>query len=233
MLELEDVRAGYGSVDVLLGIHLHVSEGEVVALLGRNGAGKTTTLRAISGLIRVRAGAVRLGGERIDRLPPEAVVRRGLAHVPEGRQIFADLTVAENLRMGAYARRGPGLRDHLDWVLGLFPLLRQRYGQLAGTLSGGEQQMLAIARGLMARPRVLLVDEPSLGLSPRMVHTVFTVLGRLRETGTSLLLVEQNAFRALEVADRAYVLKGGRVELEGSSEVLRTSPEVERLYLGA
>ncbi len=233
MLELEGVRAGYGGVDVLEGVHLRVSEGEVVALLGRNGAGKTTTLRAISGLIRVRAGAVRLGGERIDRLPPEAIVRRGLSHVPEGRQVFGDLTVAENLRMGAYARRGRSLRDQLDWVLELFPVLRQRYGQLAGTLSGGEQQMLAIARGLMARPRVLLVDEPSLGLSPRMVHTVFTVLARLREAGTTLLLVEQNAFRALGVADRAYVLKGGRVELEGSSEVLKTSPEVERLYLGA
>lgn len=233
MLELEGVRAGYGSVDVLAGVHLRVGEGEVVALLGRNGAGKTTTLRAISGLIRVRAGAVRLGGERVDRLPPEGIVRRGLAHVPEGRQIFGDLTVAENLRMGAYTRRGPHVRDQLDWVLELFPVLRQRYGQPAGILSGGEQQMLAIARGLMSRPRVLLVDEPSLGLSPRMVHTVFTVFARLRETGTALLLVEQNAFRALEVADRAYVLKGGRVELEGSSEVLRTSPEVERLYLGA
>ncbi|MDR7400434.1 MAG: ABC transporter ATP-binding protein [Armatimonadota bacterium] len=233
MLELEGVRAGYGGADVLAGVHLRVSEGQVVALLGRNGAGKTTTLRAISGLIRVRAGSVRLGGERIDRLPPEAIVRRGLAHVPEGRQIFADLTVAENLRMGAYARRGPGVRDQLDWVLELFPVLRHRYGQLAGTLSGGEQQMLAIARGLMARPKVLLVDEPSLGLSPRMVHTVFTVLARLRETRTTLLVVEQNAFRALEIADRAYVLKGGRVELEGSSEMLKTSPEVERLYLGA
>ncbi len=233
MLELDGVRAGYGGVDVLFGVTLRVQVGEVVALLGANGAGKTTVLRTVSGLLRPRAGTIRFLGERIDGLPPSQVVGRGIAHVPEGREVFAELTVAENLRMGAYRRKDHGISQDLDQVLEWFPSLRQRFHTPAGQLSGGEQQMLAIARALMSRPKLLLLDEPSLGLAPKVVQQILDLLRQLQATGATVLLAEQNAYLALRVASRASVLRGGRVALEGPVDELRKSPEVERLYLGS
>lgn len=233
MLELEGVRSGYGAVDVLFDVTLRVASGEVVALLGANGAGKSTVLRTVSGLLRPRAGTVRFLGQRIDGLPPPEVVRRGVAHVPEGREVFAELTVAENLRMGAYRRKDRGIASDLEQVLEWFPALRGRYQTPAGQLSGGEQQMLAIARALMSRPKLLLLDEPSLGLAPKVVQQILELLSRLQAAGVTILLAEQNAYLALRVASRAYVLRGGRAALQGSVEALRESPEVRRLYLGS
>jgi branched-chain amino acid transport system ATP-binding protein len=233
MLELEGVRSGYGAVDVLFDVSLRVGAGEVVALLGANGAGKSTVLRTVSGLLRPRTGQIRFLGERIDGLPPPAVVARGVAHVPEGREVFAELTIAENLRMGAYRRTDRGVASDLHQVLEWFPVLRERYRQPAGQLSGGEQQMLAIARALMARPKLLLLDEPSLGLAPKVVQQILDIVRRLQATGVTILLAEQNAYLALRLASRAYVLRGGRVALEGPVEELRGTPEVERLYLGS
>ena len=228
LLELEDVRARYGSVQALDGVSLSVGEGEVVAVLGGNGAGKTTTLRAISGLVTT-SGDVRFAGERITRAPPERVARAGIAHVPEGRGTFAELTVWENLRLGAYTVRQPDFDDALAY----FPWLAERRQQQAGTLSGGEQQMLALARALVSRPRLLLLDEPSLGLAPLVVREIFAIVRRLNEErGLTVLVVEQNAVVALDSSHAGYVLEAGRVALAGSSAELRADESIRRSYLG-
>ena len=231
LLELEDVHARYGPVEALHGVSLSVGEGEVVAVLGGNGAGKTTTLRAVSGLVST-SGEVRFAGERITRAAPERVARAGVAHVPEGRGIFQELSVYENLRLGAYLRR-KGFAESYERACGLFPFLEARRQQQAGTLSGGEQQMLAIARALMSRPRLLLLDEPSLGLAPIVVREIFGILGDLNEKeGLAVLVVEQNAKLALRSSSRAYVLEVGRVALEGPSTELAENESVRNSYLG-
>jgi branched-chain amino acid transport system ATP-binding protein len=231
LLELEDVEARYGAIRALHGVSVAVGDGEVVALLGANGAGKTTTLRAVSGTVR-RSGRIVFDGRSLERRSPEAVARAGIAHVPEGRGTFSDLTVRENLRLGAWTRRGP-LRGEQERVFAYFPVLADRAGQAAGTLSGGEQQMLALARALMARPRLLMLDEPSLGLAPIVVTSIFAILRRLNEEeGLAVLLVEQNARLALEAASTAYVLEVGRVALAGPAEELRAHESVRKSYLG-
>ena len=231
LLELEDVHARYGPVQALGGVSLSVAEGEVVAVLGGNGAGKTTTLRAISGLVTT-SGRVRFAGESIARAAPERVARAGIAHVPEGRGIFRELSVHENLRLGAYLHRG-GFSEDYERVCGHFPWLERRRAQQAGTLSGGEQQMLAIARALMSRPRLLLLDEPSLGLAPIVVREIFRILGDLNEKeGLAVLVVEQNAKLALRSSSRAYVLEVGQVALEGPSAELAENESVRNSYLG-
>jgi len=231
LLELEDVDARYGAVRALHGVSLEVGEKEIAAVLGANGAGKTTTLRAISNTVR-RSGAIRFAGKSLTRRTPEAIVRLGVAHVPEGRGTFAELTVDENLRLGAYTRRG-SIKDDLKRVRELFPWIERRRDQQAGTLSGGEQQMLAIARAIMARPRLLLLDEPSLGLAPLIVSELFRIVNELNEReGTAVLVVEQNANIALDAATTAYVLEAGRVALSGPSAELRENDSVRRSYLG-
>jgi len=231
LLELREVEASYGPVKALRGVSLEVAEGEIVAVLGANGAGKTTTLRAVSGTVR-RAGELRFAGAPLPR-SPEAVARRGVAHVPEGRGTFAELSVRDNLRLGAYTRRGGGSRDDLRRVYGFFPRLEERSDQQAGTLSGGEQQMLALARALMARPRLLLLDEPSLGLAPLVVTEIFATLARMNaDEGVTIVVVEQNANLALSSSARAYVLEVGRVAVSGPSDELRKAESVRRSYLG-
>jgi len=230
LLRLDGIEAGYGDLTAIAGISLEVLPGEAVALIGSNGAGKTTTLRAISGLLPVRAGRIELEGERVDGLGSAAIVARGIAHVPEGRQLFPTLTVRDNLELGA--RTAPSRRDGLDLVFTLFPRLRERERQLAGTLSGGEQQMCAIGRGLMARPRILLLDEPSLGLAPVMVKLIFETLQRINDAGTTIMLVEQNVPRALQLSHRGYVLENGRLVLDGTRASLLASPHVKQAYLG-
>jgi len=233
MLRIAEVTAAYGPITALHQVSLEVRSGELVTLLGANGAGKTTLLRTISGLLRPLAGRMEFDGRRIDTLAPERLVGLGIVQVPEGRQIFPELTVAENLRLGAYHRRDrAGIRRDLEWVLTIFPVLRQRYGQMGGTLSGGEQQMLAIARGLMAAPKLLLLDEPSLGLAPLLVRRIFEVIGQIHAAGVTVLMAEQNAAMALSLADRGYVLQNGAIRLSGSTAELRMNPEVRRLYLG-
>jgi branched-chain amino acid transport system ATP-binding protein len=220
-------------VQVLHGVSLRVSEGELVCLLGANGAGKSTTVRTISGLLRPAHGTITFLGQRIDGLPAHAVLRRGIAQCPEGRRIFPDMTVKENLEMGAYVRgRSGAAPEDLERVLVQFPILRERAGQLGGTLSGGEQQMLAIGRALMSSPKLLLLDEPSLGLAPAMVATVFRVIDEIRRQGVTVLMVEQNAALALKMSDRGYVMEGGRVVLDGKGHDLLDNPEVRRAYLG-
>ena len=231
LLAVQDLVTAYGSVEALHGISFHVDDGEIVALLGANGAGKTTTLRTISGLLRPRAGEVRFAGERIDTRPAHEIVRLGLTHVPEGRWIFTLLTVEENLRLGAYAERRVS-REALDRVFTQFPRLAERRRQLAGTLSGGEQQMLAMARALMTRPRLLLLDEPSMGLAPVLVRGIFQTIAEINRQGTTVLLVEQNASAALRLARRAYVLETGRIALEGLGAELARNEAVRRAYLG-
>ena len=232
LLEVTGLRAGYGAGEVLHGIDLTVAEGGVTALLGANGAGKTTTLRAICGMIR-RSGEVRLGGERIDAAATEAIARRGVAHVPDGRGTFMELTVAENLRLGAYARRDGGVAADTSRMMQHFPALAPRLRQQAGTLSGGEQQMLAIARALLSRPRLLLLDEPSFGLAPLVVRQIFAILAQIRaESGIGILLVEQNASLALALADRASILEAGAIALTGPAADLARDDQVLRAYLG-
>ena len=231
LLELRDVEASYGPVKALHGVSLDVEEGELVAVLGANGAGKTTTLRAISGTVR-RSGELVFAGERLPRAP-EAVARRGVAHVPEGRGTFAELSVRDNLRLGAYTRRGREPREDLRRVFAFFPRLEERRDQQAGTLSGGEQQMLALGRAMMARPRLLLLDEPSLGLAPLVVKEIFAALTRMNATdGVTVVVVEQNATLALSASARAFVLEVGRVAVSGSSEELRRAESVRKSYLG-
>ncbi len=233
LLEVRDLHVYYGQIHALKGVSLSVERGEIVTLIGANGAGKTTTLRTISGLLRPRSGSVWFAGEELSRLPAHEIVRRGVVQVPEGRRIFGQLTVLENLELGAFTRTDPaGIREDLERVFTLFPRLRERLHQVAGTLSGGEQQMLAIARGLMARPRLLLLDEPSMGLAPMLVEQIFEAIAEINRQGTTILLVEQNAFMALETAHRGYVLETGSVVLEGPAGALRENPEVKRAYLG-
>ena len=233
MLELRDVQVSYGNIRALRGVSLHVAEGEMVTLIGSNGAGKTTCLLAISGIMHPRQGTITYDGEDITRLSPLVIVRQGISQSPEGRHIFARLSVAENLMLGASQRTDrAGIEKDREWVHSLFPVLRERLHQTAGTLSGGEQQMLAMGRALMSRPRLLLLDEPSLGLAPLMVETIFDVTRKIRAEGGTILLVEQNARQALEVADRGYVLETGQIILEGSARDLRTNEEVEKAYLG-
>ena len=232
ILDVERIDVFYGRIQALRSVSLHVEEGEIVSLIGANGAGKTTTLRAISGLTPASAGTVRLRGEDISRLQAEDIVVKGIGHAPEGRRIFARMTVRENLDLGAYIRKGGLTREDLDRVYTLFPRLKERQGQLAGTLSGGEQQMLTISRALMSRPKVLLLDEPSLGLAPLMVDTIFTVIRDINREGTTILLIEQNALKALHVAHRGYVLETGRIVKEGTGKELLASPDVQRAYLG-
>jgi branched-chain amino acid transport system ATP-binding protein len=235
LLAIDDLWVSYGPVAAIKGVQIKVSAGEVVALLGANGAGKSTLLRTVSGLNRPRRGQIRFDGTAIDRLMPARIVRLGLAHCPEGRRIFGSLTVLENLRLGGAARRDRGaVAEDRERMLDLFPILRERMYQQAGTLSGGEQQMLALARALMARPRLLLLDEPSLGLAPLIVQTIFATLADLKRVGVTMLLVEQNMAVALDLADRAYVLRTGEVSLSGSAAELKADPErVVQAYLGA
>ena len=231
LLELSDVEVRYGAVRALRGVSLEVRRGEIVAVLGSNGAGKTTTLRTVSGLLRPVGGQVRFEGRRIDGTPPHRIVGGGISHVPEGRKIFAQMSVLENLEMGAFQRRG-SIAEELELVYGLFPVLKERRRQAGGTLSGGEQQMLAIGRALMSRPRLLLLDEPSMGLAPMVVARIFTILADIKRTGTTLLLVEQNAAQALAVADRGYVLETGEVVISGSAAELAGDDRIRAAYLG-
>jgi branched-chain amino acid transport system ATP-binding protein len=232
LLTLDGVEAGYGDLTAITGVSLEVRRGEAVALIGGNGAGKTTTLRAITGLLPVRAGRVELEGERLDGLGSAQIVARGIAHVPEGRQLFPTMTVRDNLELGGLAADRRRRADALDLVFTLFPRLRERERQLAGTLSGGEQQMCAIGRGLMARPRLLLLDEPSLGLAPVMVKLIFETLQHVNDAGTTIMLVEQNVPRALQLSHRGYVIENGRLVLEGTRASLLASPHVKQAYLG-
>jgi branched-chain amino acid transport system ATP-binding protein len=233
MLILKSIHTSYGRLHVLKGISLHVRQGEVVTLLGANGAGKTTTLKTISGLLKPGRGKVEFLGQDISRLPAEQVVTRGIAHVPEGRRVFSSLSVLANLELGAFARTNhKEIRQDLEQLQKRFPLLRERAQQPAGTLSGGEQQILAMGRALMARPQLLLLDEPSMGLAPLMVQLVYRVIQDLKETGTTILLIEQNARAALKVADRGYVMETGRITLDGTAAELLDHNEVKRAYLG-
>jgi branched-chain amino acid transport system ATP-binding protein len=233
VLEVRDLAVHYGAIQALRGVSLTVPDRSVVALIGANGAGKTTTLRAISGMLRPSAGTVRFSGEEIQGAPSHRLVARGMAHAPEGRGIFLNLTVGENLALGAYLRRDrAGIAQDLEKSYGLFPILRERRSQVAGTLSGGEQQMLAVARALMSRPRLLLLDEPSLGLAPQVVEKIFSVLREVSASGVSLLLVEQNAHKALQLAHHAFVLETGSVVMKGTGAELLASPEVRKAYLG-
>jgi branched-chain amino acid transport system ATP-binding protein len=232
MLEVRDLNVYYGEIHALKGVSFHVGEGEIVALLGNNGAGKTTTLRALSGLLAPRRGDVLLDGASLLGIPAHDIVLRGITHVPEGRRIFNRLTVAENLEMGAYTRSDRGVTEDLERVFTIFPRLKERRAQVAGTLSGGEQQMLAIGRALMAKPRLLLLDEPSMGLAPVLVEQIFETVQTINGQGVTILLVEQNAAMALAIAGRGYVLETGGVVLEGPAAALADNPEVRRAYLG-
>jgi len=233
ILEVLDLSVHYGAIQALRGISIAVPSGEVVALIGANGAGKTTTLRAVSRMIRASGGTIRFEGEEVSRLPSHALVARGMAHAPEGRGIFLNLTVKENLDLGAYLRRDrEAIVEDARSAFKLFPVLEERKSQVAGTLSGGEQQMLSVARALMSRPRLMLLDEPSLGLAPQVVERIFGVLREVNEGGVALLLVEQNAHKALQLAHRAYVLETGNVVMQGTGRELLASPEVRRAYLG-
>jgi branched-chain amino acid transport system ATP-binding protein len=233
LLEMRAVETAYGRVRVLHGVSLHVNEGEIVALIGANGAGKTTTLRTISGLVHPLRGTVHFAGEDISRVAPPAIVRLGASQAPEGRRVFARMTVRENLELGAYARRGrAAIAADLERVFATFPRLRERAAQQAGTLSGGEQQMLAIGRALMARPRLLMLDEPSLGLSPLLVQTIFAVIAQINADGTAVLLIEQNARQALKIAARGYALELGHIAHEGTAAELLASEAVRAAYLG-
>jgi branched-chain amino acid transport system ATP-binding protein len=233
MLTLKSLQAGYGRLMVLKGISLHVRPGEVVTLIGGNGAGKSTTLRAISGLLPVWRGQVEFDGRELNKVPAEQIVSLGLALVPEGRRVFTTLSVKSNLELGAFHRRDArNIRRDLEDLQARFPLLKERAHQPAGTLSGGEQQILAIGRALMAKPQLLMLDEPSMGLSPRNVQLVYDILRELKDRGTTLLLVEQNARAALKLADRGYVIETGRIILDGTASELQEAPEVQRAYLG-
>ena len=232
LLELKSVSVGYGHNCVLQNVDLTLEHGEIVTLLGANGAGKSTLAKSISGLLRIQAGRILLEGEPIDAMPPAERLRRGIAHVPEGRQIFAGMTVAENLELGAYASAKADYAARLESVWTLFPLLRDRMKDIAGNFSGGQQQMLAIARALMSKPRILLLDEPSLGVAPLLVAEIFRLIVALRAQGIAILLAEQNARQALSIADRGYVFENGRIALSGSSKALLNSADIAERYLG-
>jgi branched-chain amino acid transport system ATP-binding protein len=233
LLEVEDVHTFYGNIEALKGISLEVNEGEIVTLIGSNGAGKSTTLRSISGLTPPRQGSVRFDGEEIGETPPQDIVRKGISQAPEGRRIFSRMSVRENLELGAYLRRDEGeIERDRERVYDLFPRLKERERQKAGTLSGGEQQMLAIGRAMMAHPKLLLLDEPSMGLAPILVERIYETIAEINQRGTTILLVEQNANFALEVSKRGYVLETGRIALSDDSGSLRENPEVQAAYLG-
>jgi branched-chain amino acid transport system ATP-binding protein len=233
LLEVDGIHAHYGAIEALRGVSLTVDEGEVVTLIGSNGAGKSTTLRSISGLTPPSAGEVRFDDDEITREPASEIVDRGIALAPEGRHVFPRMTVRENLDLGAHRRRGPEIAEDLERVYSLFPRLEERQRQKAGMMSGGEQQMLAIGRALMARPRLLMLDEPSMGLAPILVERIYETIGEINRTGVAILLVEQNANFALDISRRGYVLETGRVALANDSHSLRDDPEVQRAYLGA
>ena len=234
LLEISNLVVGYGVITALHEVSLRIPQGAIVTLIGANGAGKTTTLRAISGMLRPRSGSIRYRGEELTGLKPHCIVKRGLAHVPEGRMVFANLTVRENLQMGAFLRRDkPGIQRDLEFVFTIFPRLREREKQVAGTLSGGEQQMLAIARALMSQPKFLMLDEPSLGIAPLLVKTIFEKIVEInQQQKITILLVEQNANLALEISHYGYVLETGRIILQDNSQALRNNPEVRKAYLG-
>jgi len=232
MLKLENIHTGYGPLEILKGVSLEVKQGEIVSVIGANGAGKTTTLMAICGINPVRKGSITFNGERIDHLPAHEIVSRGIVQIPEGRRIFPRLTVMENLQMGAFTRPNDDLTNDLERVFTLFPVLKERQNQKGGTLSGGEQQMLAVGRALMTKPKLLLLDEPSLGLAPLVVQTIFRVIKELNQSGTTILLVEQNALMALKIAHRGYVMETGVITMADSAQSLLKNPKVIDAYLG-
>ena len=233
MLEVKDLVVSYGAIRALKGISFDVKEGEIISLIGANGAGKTTTLHSISNLIKKQGGTVTFKGEDITNTNPDKIVKTGLVHVPEGRRVFANLTVKENLEMGAYLRNDKaGIKDDLDYVYTLFPRLKERIKQAAGTLSGGEQQMLAMGRGLMSKPELLLLDEPSMGLAPILVDEIFDIIQKINKEGTTILLVEQNAFKAMSIANRVYILETGEVASSGDAQVMIHDESVKKAYLG-
>jgi branched-chain amino acid transport system ATP-binding protein len=232
-LDVKNLNVFYGAIHALQGISFHIEEGEIVSLIGANGAGKSTTLRTISGILRPRRGSIHFKDEDITTTPAEQIVKRGISHVPEGRKIFAPLTVRENLEMGAYTRSDPDeIQKSMERAFVSFPRLKERLNQLGGTLSGGEQQMLATARGMMSKPSLILLDEPSMGLSPILVEEIFSIIKEINSQGTSILLVEQNALMALSISSRAYVLETGRIVLEGKAEDVKNNPQVKSAYLG-
>lgn len=233
MLEVDNINVYYGAIHAVKGVSLNVNEGEIVTLIGANGAGKSTVLQTISGLLRSKTGGISFIGERISTAAPHKIVARGLAHVPEGRRIFLAMTVKENLEMGAYTQQSGRIADDIGKVFALFPRLKERRRQVAGTLSGGEQQMLAMGRALMSKPKLLMLDEPSMGLAPILVEQIFTIIEEMHKSGVTILLVEQNAQMALSVADRAYVLETGCITLTGTGNELAKSDQVRKAYLGA
>ena len=233
MLEVKDLQVYYGVIQALKGISFHVNQGEVIALIGANGAGKTTTLQTLTGILSPKSGSIVFEGKDLTRTPAHKIVEMGMAHVPEGRRVFADMSVYENLLLGAYTRKDKaGIAESLASVYKRFPRLEERKGQRAGTLSGGEQQMLAMGRALMSRPRIILMDEPSMGLSPIFVNEIFDIIREVSESGTTVLLVEQNAKKALSIADRAYVLETGSITMDGKAEDLLNDEAVQKAYLG-
>ena len=232
ILKVENINVYYGAIHAIKGVSFHVDEGEIVTLIGANGAGKSTTLQTISGLLRSRTGSIEFCGENISKLPPHKIVEKGLAQVPEGRRIFLQMSVQENLDMGAYTQSGAGVGENKERVFEQFPRLKERRRQIAGTLSGGEQQMLAIGRALMSRPKLLMLDEPSMGLAPILVEQIFEIIQSLHKSGTTILLVEQNAQMALSIADRAYVMETGAISLSGTGRELAESDQVKKAYLG-
>ncbi|MGN6572404.1 MAG: ABC transporter ATP-binding protein [Pseudolabrys sp.] len=232
MLDVQDLRAGYGETEVLRGVDFNVAPGEIVAVLGSNGVGKSTLNRTLSGVIRARGGAIRFEGADVAGERPGTIVARGLIHVPEGRRIFPNMTVRENLDLGSYRRGKPHRAENRERVLTIFPRLRERQSQFAGTLSGGEQQMLAIGRGLMAEPKLIILDEPSLGLSPLLVEELFALIARIRSDGVAVLVVEQNVVQSLEIADRAYILSEGTFVMSGPAATIAADPALKRAYLG-
>lgn len=232
MLKVDSIQTKYGSIYALKGIDLVVNQGEIVTIIGANGAGKSTTLNTISGIVRSLAGSITFNGVDITHMPTDKIVESGLIQVPEGREIFPNLTVLENIKLGAYLRKDKNIKDDIEYVTSFFPRLSERFNQLGGTLSGGEQQMLAIARALMSKPKLLLMDEPSLGLAPKFVHGIFDVIKKINEQGTTVLLVEQNATLALSVASRGYVMETGKIVLEDKAENLMNNESVKAAYLG-
>lgn len=233
MLTINDINVFYGAIHAIKGVSLEVNEGEIVTLIGANGAGKSTILRTISGLLKPKTGSIQFEGQEIAGMPAHEIVKTGISQVPEGRRIFAEMTVLENLELGAFTRKDKdGVKADMELVFNRFPRLKERIGQLAGTLSGGEQQMLAMGRALMSRPRLLLLDEPSMGLAPLLIKEIFAIIQDINKTGTTVLLVEQNANMALSIAHRAYVLETGRITLSGDAKELAASDEVRKAYLG-
>ena len=232
ILKVDNINVYYGAIHAIKGVSLEVNEGEIVTLIGANGAGKSTTLKAISNLLHPKTGSIEFFGEKLAHIPPHKIVEKGLAHVPEGRRIFLQMTVQENLDMGAYTQNGKTFDEDLEMVYEQFPRLKERRKQIAGTLSGGEQQMLAMGRALMSRPKLLMLDEPSMGLAPILVEQIFDIIKELHKKGTTILLVEQNAQMALSVADRAYVMETGKITLSGTGKELAASDSVRKAYLG-